>query len=204
MLWPSSAPEVFTFEDPKKVNSVQWTMDSPLEPIAGSASAIGGTVMFDPEHPENTTGKIVIPAASVIAPVTLMTTHLQSERWLDAAKYPTIEFVIERVTLKSRSVIPLSDPNGPPPSTTATYWVEVDGVLSLHGAKQKRTISAEVAYTPGGLATKMNGVKGDVLRVRTGFSISRKDFAIDGGTPAAVVGDTIDLRVSIAAIKKAG
>lgn len=202
VLWPAGAPEAFTFEDPKKVNSVQWAMDSPLEPIAGSAQAIGGTVSFDPEHPERSTGTITIPTSSVVAPVAMMTTHLQSEKWLDAAKYPTIEFVIERVTLKSRSAIPLSDPHGPPPRGTTTYWVEVDGTLSLHGVKAKRTVSAEVAYTPGGLATKMRGVEGDVLRVRTAFSISRKEFGIDGGSPLAVVGDTIDIRVAVAAIRK--
>lgn len=204
-LVPSpAAPKPFSFEDPKKVNSVQWVVDSPLEPIAGSAAALEGTVVFDPDHPEQARGKIVIPTTSVIAPVALMTTHLQSDKWLDAAKYPAIEFEITGVKLKSLSATPMIDPTGPPaPPAPRSYWVDVDGVLSLHGVKRPRTISVEVIYSEGGLAAKMHDtMKGDVLRLRTAFTISRKEFGIDGGAPEAVVGDTIEIRAAVVALSK--
>ena len=55
----SAAPVKFDFKDPKGVNNVVFKTDALLESINGTASGISGTVMFDPENPSATAGKII-------------------------------------------------------------------------------------------------------------------------------------------------
>lgn len=55
-----AAPQAFDFKDPKGVNNAVFKLDAPLEAITGSANGISGTVLFDPEDPSSTTGKLVV------------------------------------------------------------------------------------------------------------------------------------------------
>src|SRR6266702_3904330 len=85
-----AAPQTFNFKDPKGVNNAVFKLDAPLEAINGSATGISGTVMFDPENPAATTGKILITSASLRVGNPMMNEHLHSDKWLDAAKFPEI------------------------------------------------------------------------------------------------------------------
>src|ERR1700691_5948091 len=89
-----AAPETFDFKDPKTVNNVVFRTDAPLESINGTATGISGAVTFDPADPSATKGKIVVQAASLRVPNTMMQGHLQSDKWLDVAQYPQITFEI--------------------------------------------------------------------------------------------------------------
>src|SRR5579872_2597305 len=82
-----AAPETFDFKDPKGVNNVVFKTDAPLESINGTATGVSGTVTFDPENPAATQGTIVVGAASLHVPNPKMQGHLQSDKWLDVAKY---------------------------------------------------------------------------------------------------------------------
>src|ERR1700729_4019551 len=87
-----AAPQTFDFKDPKGVNNVIFKTDAPLESINGTATGVSGTVMFDPADPGSLKGKIVVEAASLRVPNSTMLGHLQSDKWLDVAKYPDITF----------------------------------------------------------------------------------------------------------------
>ena len=71
-----AAPKAYDFKDPKGVNAIQFTLDSVLEPIVGTAGAVEGTVTFDPADVAATKGAIEVEAASLTVPNAKMTEHL--------------------------------------------------------------------------------------------------------------------------------
>src|SRR5947208_5943838 len=87
-----AAPQAFDFKDPKGVNNAVFKLDAPLEAIQGSANGISGSVTFDPQNPGATKGKIVVTAASLHVPNSMMDQHLHGNQWLDAAQNPDITF----------------------------------------------------------------------------------------------------------------
>ena len=95
-----AAPITFDFKDPKGVNNAVFKLDAILESINGTATGISGLVQFDPEAPGSFTGKIIIAANSLNVPNSMMKDHLLSEKWIDAAKYPEISFVMEKSSNK--------------------------------------------------------------------------------------------------------
>src|SRR5262245_23425850 len=82
-----AAPLTFDFKDPKGVNNAVFKLDAPLEAIQGSANGVSGTVTYDPENPASTKGKIVVSAASLHVPNTMMNEHLHGGQWMDVTKH---------------------------------------------------------------------------------------------------------------------
>lgn len=185
------ASKEYTFTDPKGINTVQWFMDSSLEPIAGEAKTMTGTLNFDAEHPESTTGKIVVDVKGMHAAVDLMSTHLKSPMWLDAEKYPTIEFVVKKVE-------PITTGRKDPVHPNAA---SVTGDLTIHGVTKEVTTRVYWSYVANGLEPKMHGaMKGDLVSLRTDFSVKRSDYSIGPKEiPTDLVGDTVNLRVGLIA-----
>ena len=72
-----AAPIKFNFKDAKGVNTVVFTLDAPLEAISGSANGISGEVQFDPAKPAETKGKIIVEAASMQVPNSMMKQHMK-------------------------------------------------------------------------------------------------------------------------------
>ncbi len=177
----------FDFSDPKKINSVQWFIDSPLEPIAGSASGVSGTLVFDPANPAKSSGTLVIDAKTIAAPVALMSEHIQGGQWLDTTKYPTIEFKLKKVKAGKAN-------------KAGRLVAVVTGDLTVRGITKEVTTPVTVQHIKGGLADRTRGgMQGDTFKLRTDFTISRKDFAIgpQDERTSKVVGDSIELRVAL-------
>jgi len=182
-------PRTYDFKDPKGVNGMTFFVDSLVEPIYGTASGVSGTVSFDPAAPEQLSGKIVVDTASLKTLNVSMSDHLQSERWLDAAKYPTIEFA-------STSVKNVK------PQEAGVWTADVVGQFSLHGVSKEMTIPVKVTYLQGGQEKRMQGRRGDLVVLRTNFSLNLKDFGIDGRAPVERVGESVEIRVAIAGMSK--
>src|SRR5882724_10535445 len=109
----SAAPLEFDFKDPKGVNNVVFKTDAPLESINGTATGVSGTVTFDPASPDAIKGKIVVEAKSLHVPNSTMQGHLQSDMWLDVAKFPTITFeVISADNVKTVENVTTADITG--------------------------------------------------------------------------------------------
>jgi len=179
-----AAPQSFDFKDPKGVNNAVFKLDAPLESINGSASGISGTVLFDPENPAATTGKIIVAAESLTVPNPMQKEHLHSPNWLDVAKYPEITF--EEKSLANVK----TDGN----VTTA----DATGTFTLHGVAKEITVPIKLTYLKGKLGARVPKLEGDLLVVRANFTINREDFDIQKGQYEDKVSPTIDLSLAIA------
>lgn len=173
----------FSFNDPKGVNSVQWFIDSPLEPIAGVAEKIDGTLVLDPEQPASATGTLTIPTASLRAPVEAMTGHMKSDGWMAAEKYPTIKFELKKVENVKKT-------------GEGTYTADATGDLTIKDVTKSVTAKAEGVYRPDGLKIRLHGAAGDTYKIRADFKIKRSDYGI-GPADTSLVGDVIELRVAV-------
>ena len=181
----------FDFKDPKGVNSISFTLDSVVEPFTGVASGISGKVTFDPADPKATKGTIAVEAESLHLMNKGMQDTLQGADWLDVQKNPTIEFAIKKVTDSK-----LAGDN--------VFELTVVGDLTCRGVTKELTVPVKATYLPGKLSERMSKMTGDLLILRSSFSIKRADFGIKPDMTDKVVAEEIQLRVAIAGVSPKG
>lgn len=180
-----AAPITFDFKDPKGVNNVVFQLDAPLESINGTANGIAGTVTIDPDDASSVKGKITVATSSLTVPNAMMQEHMQGEKWLNAKGNPEISFEI-----KSVANVKKDGEKG---------TADVTGSFSLNGVTKEITVPAKVSYLPGKLADRTSGkVQGDLLVVRTSFTIKRSDYNIQPGQNLDKVSDEVLITLSIA------
>jgi polyisoprenoid-binding protein YceI len=179
-----AAPQTFDFKDPKGVNNIVFKLDAVLEATQGSANGITGSVTFDPENPSATHGKLVVAAASLHVPNPMMKEHLHGGQWLDVAKYTDITFE----TKELKNVKTSGD------QTTA----EVVGTLTMKGVAKEITAPIKLSYLKDKLGQRVPNLKGDLLVIRSTFTIKRSDFGINPAAPQDKVSDEIELTLSVA------
>lgn len=174
----------FDFKDPKGVNSIAFVLESVLEPIMGIAQGLSGKVSFDPADPKSMTGTILLDAAGVNCAHNGMTEVLHNEEWIDVKTYPAITFAFKEVKEVSSP-----DKN--------VFEMLVVGELTLKGVTKSVTVPVRATYLPGRLGQRLRGKNGDLLVLRSTFSVMRKDFNIKPDMGNEVVAEEIELRVSI-------
>ena len=173
----------FDFRDPKKVNNVVFLMDAPLESINGTATGVSGTVSFDPAKPAATTGKIVLSTSSLHVDNPVMKKHMLDEGWMHVSKFPTIEFVAGKMTEVK--------------TTGTTITGTIDGKLTVKGVTKKVSVPVRLTYLKG-MLIKRNRVPGDLLVLRSDFTIKRSDYGINAGNNEEKVSDEIELKLRVA------
>jgi len=180
----------FDFKDPKGVNAMYFVLDSTLEPIMGLASGISGKVKFDPAKPEGMTGGIKVDAASLHIEHKGMKDHLRGPDWLDVEKYPNIDFAFKKVTDVKKGA-------------DSAVEMKVTGDFTCHGVTKEITIPVTANYLKGKLGERLRDKQGDLLVLRSNFSIKRKDFGIKPSMGNDVVAENIEIRVSIVGVAPA-
>ncbi len=179
-----AAPLDFDFKDPKGVNNITFKLDAPLEAISGSADGISGRVTFDPGNPAATKGRIVVASNSLTLPNPMQKEHMQSDQWLDVAKYPEIAFDVKELkNVKTEGGV-----------TSA----EAAGAFTLKGVTRELNMPVKFTYLKDKLGSRIPNLKGDLLVLRASFSIRRGDFNIMAGQVEDKVANAIDLTVAIA------
>jgi polyisoprenoid-binding protein YceI len=181
-----AAPQSFDFKDPKGVNNVQFSLDAPLESITGTGNGIAGEIVFDPANPGATRGRIVLAAASLTVGNPVMREHLHGDGWLAVADHPEIVF-------EAAGAANVRTEGG---RTTA----DVNGRLTVKGVTREVVVPVSFTYLPDKLGARVGDpkVKGDLLVVRTNFSIDRSAYGIQPGQNSDKVAETIELSLSIA------
>lgn len=179
-----AGPQTFDFKDPKGVNNAVFKLDATLETIQGSANGISGLVVFDPENPAITTGSIVVASSSLNVPNPLMKTHLHSPMWLDVEKYTNITFVAKEL----KNVKTEGNNN----------TADVVGTLTIKDVSKEITAPVKLTYLKDRLSQRVPNMKGDLLVIRSTFTIKRSDFGINPSAPEASVSNDIEISLSVA------
>ncbi|MBL8049469.1 MAG: YceI family protein [Chthonomonas sp.] len=176
----------YDFADPKGVSGLTLTIDSELEPVSGHANGVSGMVMFDPMNPEKSTGKISIASKSVFLGSQAMTDAMHQNWALDVAKYPEITFEVKKVdNVKTAKM--------------AGFWsARVTGDFTLHGVTKPLSVDVNVRRLADSIQRRggMEGVKGDLLAIRSKFSINRKDFGVAANLSESVIGNKVDIQLA--------
>ena len=179
-----AAPMTFDFKDPKGVNNITFKLDAPLESINGSANGVSGTVTTDPETLADFSGKLVVAVDSLKVPNAMMSDHIQGEMWLDAKKHPEITFEIKKVSDVKKD--------------GAAAEGVVTGIMTLHGVSKEITAPAKVTYLPGRLKDRVPDAEGDLLVIRSEFTVNRGDFDIQKGKNEDKVSNEINITLAVA------
>jgi polyisoprenoid-binding protein YceI len=141
-------------------SQIQFVSDAPLEKFSGTIGNASGQITVDPSHPSQAKGTVKVEVATIKTGIDLRDEHTRNESWLDAAKHPSAEFVITKVSgvekLKAGE------------SVDAT----VNGKFTLHGVTKDVTTKAKVRWTPA------EAGKPDSLRVVGSFTIKLKDHNV--------------------------
>lgn len=174
----------FDMKDPKGVNNIVFLLDAPLEQINGTAKGITGNVSFDPAHPDKTTGKIVVEVASLSVANGMMGDHIQGGNWMGAEEHPEMVFELGALTDIKQ--------NGTKVSGTA------HGTMTIKGMSKHIDVPVSLTYLEGMLKKRGGRVDGDLLVVRSSFTISRSDYGINSGKNEEKVSDEIELRLTLA------
>lgn len=182
-----AAPTTFDFKDPKGVNNIVFLLDAPLESINGTATGITGTAVFDPENPAAVTGTITLDVKTLRVPNDSMQGHLAGERWMSAETFPTITFEVTGASNARTS--------------GDTTEADLSGNLTVKGVTKAITVPAKLTFLKGKLkACGGSKVDGDLLVVRSSFSIKRSDYGINAGQMLDKVSDDIHLTLSVVGI----
>jgi len=178
-------PMKFDFKDPKGVNNAVFLLDAPLESINGTADGVSGNITFDPENPGKATGMIEVDTQSLKVPNPVMQEHLHGEKWMHTEKHPKITFEVKEIANVKQEGNQGS--------------AEVTGVFTMKGKSKEITVPAKVTYLPGKLAARTNGkMEGDLLVIRSDFTINRSEFDIQPGENTDKVAEEVKITLAIA------
>ena len=177
--------KTYDFEDPKGINNVSFLLDAPLESISGNAKGVSGSVTFDSANPEAVSGTITIETASLTSTNNKLQEHMLGKGWLDASSHPKITFVAKSV----------SEVEG----LKEGFKAQLTGDFTLKGITKELTVPVTFTYLPDMLGKRSNGaIEGDLLVLRSTFTINRSDYGIKPGQNLDKVAEEIELRLAIA------
>jgi polyisoprenoid-binding protein YceI len=169
-------------------NLCQFVSSAPLEEFEGTADGIEGSFVLDPQNLEATRGRIRVAVASMRTGIARRDEHLRSPEWLDAERYPYIEFDLQglrqvRITERMAGRVVLQ--------------AVAVGDFSLHGVRKPMELPIVMTYVPESEQTRQRA-PGDLVQVQSEFTISLRDFDIRGrqGVIGSRVGEVIRVKAS--------
>jgi polyisoprenoid-binding protein YceI len=160
----------FIIDDPMTRNAVHVLSRALLETILVRTNDVRGEIEVDPDDvTDRPRVTFEVPIETLDSGVPLMNDVMRSDRWLDAAKSPTIRFALGRVVSPSgRS--PLID--GKPLGLTA------EGTLELRGVSRPVTVRAEVTWHRRSESTGRR-LPGDLMHLVARFDVPLEAFGIE-------------------------
>jgi polyisoprenoid-binding protein YceI len=130
-----AAAQARTFKVDTGTSQAQFVSDAPLEKFTGTSKAVSGEVTVDPEKAAQTKGTITVPVNSIRTGIELRDEHITKDNWLDAAKFPNLQFVVTKVALDKLKA-------------GETAEAVVTGNLSVHGVTKEVAAKCKVRWSP--------------------------------------------------------
>lgn len=156
-----ASPKTFTVVGDKleyrNLSTVESTTE--FETFTGKTSKVSGAFSFDPAK-KTGGGKIVVDLASLDTGIAKRNEHLQSDMWLDTAKYPTATFETTKVT------------------SAGGDNYKVTGKFTLHGVTKTITTQVKLQHRAASADTKKVGFEGDVAHLLAKFDVKVADYGI--------------------------
>jgi len=187
----------FVVDDPMTRNSVTVLSRAPLETILVRTNDVRGEIELDPANVGDTPRvTFQVPVESLDTGIPLMNDVMRGDRWLDAAKHPTVCFTLGRVTSPAGRIA-LEDGK--------TLRIEGEGTLEVRGASKPVPVQAEVTWLKKSENTARR-LPGDVLHVVARFDVPLPTFGIESHlAPTSVdkVAPTLQVEVDVFASTEA-
>jgi polyisoprenoid-binding protein YceI len=169
-----------TYAIDKMHSEVTFQVRHLLTKVRGRFTEFSGTVVFDHQHPEQSSASLTIDASSIDTGTPDRDTHLRSDDFFVVGTHPTLTFTSSRVV------------------KTGDDSYDVVGTLTIRGVA--REITMPVTY--------LGTAKDPWGNVRAGFetslTLNRKDFGLTWNaaleTGGFLVGDEVRIDLSIQAI----
>lgn len=176
----SAQTKTFTVEKdtPPQQRIATVTSNADFEDFTGLTHNVIGTIRWDPKA-RTGSGKMTVNVKDIDTGIALRNEHMAGPMWLDAEKFPTISFESTKITHKSGD----------------TYTVE--GKFTMHGVTKTLSVDCQIRYLPESDATKKAGFKGDVLNIKSSFTVRLSDFGVMIPDPAkGRVANTVKITIS--------
>jgi polyisoprenoid-binding protein YceI len=135
-----------------------------------------GTLDFDPAAPERSRIDVVVQSASLDTKNDTRDNVVRSDDFLDARRYPTLEF-----------------------HSTGVRNGTVSGNLTIHG------VTRPIVFRPAFLGVRDVPKVGKLAGFETTFSVNRRDFGILGnrwGAVPGVLADEVQVHIVVGAVSK--
>ena len=160
----AAAADTYDFNDQGKRNTASFVLDAPFESIHAVANGVEGTATIDGRR-RTADGQFRVRVDSIRTGNDTRDEHLQNDKWLDAKRWPHVEFSFTNLKL------PASYKNG------KTHRLKARGELYLHGVRRKATVPVSVRYFAGSEMTKKR-LPGNLVRIKSDFDIRLEDYGV--------------------------
>ncbi len=173
------ASEHFTIEPSH--SQVVFSIRHVATRVYGQLDLLGGSVRYDPEHPELTAVDATLRSESVRTGNDIRDTRLRGAEFLDAEAFPSVTF-------------------------TSTSAERCGGRLELHGRLNIRGVTRRVLLVIDQVATAQGDAPGNRLVATAHATLSRTDFGI--GTSSALeaggvlIGNAIPVRIEVELVRQ--
>ncbi len=165
-------------------NQFLWHSEAPVETIDGTAEGITGTISLDPKNLKSISGTISAKVATMQSGNSMRDDHLRSAVWLDAEKYPTIQF-----TAKSIKNVKVEG---------SKMTADVTGDFTMHGVTKPMTIPFTLTYIDESAKTRERA-PGDLVMISAKFFVALGDFDVKGKGDLIgnKVGESIEIEANL-------
>ncbi len=163
-----------TLEIDRSHSEVAFEVRHLLSKVRGRFTDFAGTIVFDPERPQDSRVDVVIQAGSISTSEPDRDKHLRSADFFDVERFPTLTF-------KSTSVTPRGDDR-----------YDIAGDLTIHGVTRPVTLSASF------LGSARDPWGNEKFGFEAALTINRKDYGLNWNAALETGGFLVSDEVKIA------
>jgi polyisoprenoid-binding protein YceI len=183
-----AAMREFSLEDKKGANGITFSMIGGLEPLNGFGNDVRGSIMFDMDSPEKSSGKVIIGTKSLKVTSDVMSSNMKGGWCLDVDKFPEATFVVSSAKVKKFD------------KKMMKVTGEVTGDFTIKDVTKKITVPVVATYVPNGVKERFGEIEGDLLMVRADFSFNRFDYEVGKAVKESLLSNKVDVHLSVASM----